>query len=237
MATTMKAKDRIKKKTTVHTSYFNLYPCSNGFTLIEVLIGLVLLTIVLGAVYSSFFTVQKAFERFDGISLKFHEARTVLDLMRRETEGAFLNNSRSADSEDDTNVFVIEDRDSYGNSTSKLRLTAFSFKGNGIKSVSYYVKEIDKNLVLVKKESTPFKLSAQKNRDKSFPDSGYTYDMMEKIESFTAEALVNNKWIKTWDTRQTGTIPEVIRFSIEFYDKGDKVKLTEYARPKIGRQF
>ncbi|MBI4839084.1 MAG: prepilin-type N-terminal cleavage/methylation domain-containing protein [Nitrospirae bacterium] len=55
-----------------------------GFTLIEVLLSLVLLTVMLGAVYGSFFSVQKALERFNGVSLKYQEARTALDIMRRE---------------------------------------------------------------------------------------------------------------------------------------------------------
>jgi prepilin-type N-terminal cleavage/methylation domain-containing protein len=50
-------------------------PVVSGFTLIEVLVSLALLTIVLGAIYSSFFSVQNALERFDSVSLKYHEAR------------------------------------------------------------------------------------------------------------------------------------------------------------------
>ena len=71
-----------------------------GFTLIEVLLSLALLTIVLGVVYSSFFTVQRALERFDGISLKYHEARTALDIIRREIDGAILEKSQLPDSDE-----------------------------------------------------------------------------------------------------------------------------------------
>ena len=79
-----------------------------GFTLIEVLLSISLLVIVLGVVYSSFFTVHRAIERFEGVSLKYHEVRTVLDIMRREIEGAFLETS---DAGRNQTGLVIEDRD------------------------------------------------------------------------------------------------------------------------------
>ncbi len=208
-----------------------------GFTLIEVLLSLVLLTIVLGVVYSSFFTVQRALERFDSISLKYHEARTVLDIIRREIDGAILKKSQLPDSDENQTAFVIEDRDTFGKPASRLRLASFSFKGSGLKAISYYVQEKDENLVLVKAESYPFMLSAEKNMTDTSPGKEYAMEMIEGIEGFTIETLFNDKWIKTWDSKETGTLPEAVRFSIEFDDNGKKVKLTEYARPKIGLQL
>ncbi|MDZ4383099.1 MAG: prepilin-type N-terminal cleavage/methylation domain-containing protein [Thermodesulfovibrionia bacterium] len=113
----------------------------NGFTLLEVLLSLTLLTIILGAAYSSFFTIQRAIERFTDVSLKYQDARTALDLMQREIEGALLKNPMSSvrDNNDKT-TFIIEDRDIFGKTTSRLHLTAFSFKGSGINTISYFVQ-------------------------------------------------------------------------------------------------
>ncbi len=229
-----KAEGRIQKN-----SSFIPHPCFSGFTLIEVLLSLVLLTIILGVVYSSFFTVQRALERFDSISLKYHEVRTVLDFMRREIEGALLKNPQPSNPDNNNNqtAFVIEDRDIFGKPASRLHLTAFSFKGSGLNEISYYVQEKDEALILVKTESPLFTLSTDKSQTKALPSRGYTLEMIEGIEGFTVEMLFNNKWIKTWDTEETGTLPEIVRVSIEFDDKGKKVKLTEYARPRLGRQL
>jgi prepilin-type N-terminal cleavage/methylation domain-containing protein len=120
----------------------------SGFTLIEVLLSLVLLTIILGTVYSSFFTIQRALERFDGVSLKYHEIRSALDVMRREVESAFLYQSPFLTSTKKQTAFVMKDRDIFSKSASVMSLTAFTFKGNGTKSVSYYVEEKNKTLVL-----------------------------------------------------------------------------------------
>lgn len=197
-----------------------------GFTLIEVLISLALLTIVLGAVYSTFFSVQRALERFDRISLKYHETRTALDIMRREIESALLINPRSDKSDRTKTWFVIKDRDVFGKSASSLSLTAFSFKGSSANSVTYSVNEKDGKLNLLKSESPAAILSKD-----------YEMVIVEGIDTFTVETLFNNKWVKTWDTEDTDKLPEEVRISIEFDDNGKSVKLTEYAKPKIGRQL
>jgi len=246
----------IKEKTSVLISvnlWLNSYKSRRaGFTLIEILLSLVLLTIVLGAVYTSFFTVQSALERFDDISLKYHEIRTALDIMRREIEGAFLSELRTQNSERKTH-FIIEDRDIFGKPASRLYLTTFSFKGSGISVISYYLlnesslrQEKDKGLILIKVESPasmaltdlPVRGTQTGNAlTEDLPGRVYISEAVEGIKGFTVETLFNNKWVKTWDTKQTGSLPEIVRVSIEFDDKGKKVKLTEYARPRIGRQL
>ncbi len=196
---------------------------SKGFTLIEVLISLAILTILLGALYSSFFSVQRAVSRFDSVSLKYREARTALDIMRREIEAALLKNPRTDDDMKAKAEFVIRDRDIFGKNTSSLELTAYSFKGNNPKTVSYYVEEKDGRLNLEKTETPSVILS-----------KGYTMEIIDGIEGFTVEILFNNKWVKTWDTAETGRLPDVVRVSIEFDDNGRIIKLTEYAEPKTG---
>jgi len=198
----------------------------SGFTLLEILISLTLLTIVLGAVYSSFFSVRNVLDRFENVSMKYHEARTALDIMRREIESAVIIHSEpdiNGNIEDKT-AFMISDRDIMGKSASGLSLTAFSFKGSGLNTVSYYVEERDGKLDLLKKEAP----AAIQSRE-------YTMEVIEAIESIIIETLFNDKWVRTWDSKNTGKLPENVRVTIEFDDNGKKVKLTEYARPRIGK--
>ncbi len=214
------------------------YPNSlTGFTLIEVLLSLMIVTIILGAVYGSFFTVQHAIERFDGISLKYHEARTALDLMRREIERARLEGSFPSNSDSNKTIFIIKDRDIYERSASGLQLSALSFKGGGLKSILYFINEKDNKLALLRIEMPSSDLLIEEPDVESLPDKAYISEMIEDIESFTVETLFNDKWVRTWDTRETGALPDTVRFSIEFNDSGKKIKLTEYAKPKIGRQL
>ena len=194
-----------------------------GFTLIEVLVSLTLLSVVLGAVYTSFFSVNRAIERFDNISLKYHETRTVLDMMRREIEGSFFRMDESAKGKTD---FRLTDMDLFGKSTSSLELTCFSFKGYSSSRVSYSIRETDGRLDLMKTEA-PAGLDSE----------GYTIEIIEDIEGCSAEVLFNNKWVKTWDTAETDELPKEVRVTIEFNDNTKTVQLTEYARPMTGQKL
>jgi general secretion pathway protein J len=197
-----------------------------GFTLIEILISLTLLAIVLGAVYSSFFSVRRVSDRFDSVSLKYHESRTALDIMRREIESALLKNPGPMTGNDtvinNRTNFIMKDRDIMGKNSSELELTAFSFKGGMIDTVSYFVQENEGKLNLIKKEG-PFGQSGE-----------YEMEIIEGIEGFTAETLFNHQWTRTWDAGTTGKLPGIVRLSIEFDDSGKRVRLVEYARPMLG---
>jgi type II secretion system protein J len=197
-----------------------------GFTLIEVLVTLTLLTIVLGVVYSSFFSVQRAAERFDTVSLKYHEVRTTLDIMRREIEGSLLKNPREKDETKPKASFIIKDKDVFGKNTSSLECMSFSFKGSRLNEVSYFVKANEDVLNLNKTE-----------KPSTLDSKGYSMEVIEGIESFTVETRFNNKWVKTWDTANTDQLPEMVKISIEFNDNGKMVTMTEYARPRFGKQL
>lgn len=187
------------------------------------MISLVLLTIVLGSVYGSFFSVQRALERYEGVSLRYHEARTALDIMRREIESALIDHSVSAESEEAKTMFVIKDRDYLGKTTSELQLTAFSFRGDTLQAIAYAVREENGALTLIKQIAPSM-----------FPGKQYTMDVMEDIEGFSVETLFHNKWVGTWDAAETGKLPGAVRIGISFSEKGKIVELKEYARPRIG---
>lgn len=213
---------RLLNSTILNFDFLILNSRRAGFTLIEILISLTLLTIVLGAVYSSFFSVHSVLERFENVSLKYHETRTALDIMRREIESALPNSPGATKNTEDKTAFVIKDRDIMGKSTSELSLTAFTFKGSGVNAISYYVEEIDGKLNLLKKES-PAGIQSKE----------YTMETIEAITGFSVETHYNNQWVKTWNSANTGKLPVIVKVSIEFDDNGKKVKLTEYARPKL----
>jgi hypothetical protein len=69
------------------------------------------------------------------------------------------------------------------------------------------------------------------------PSEGYSMEMIEGITGFMVETLYYNKWVKTWDASEIGKLPDVVRISIVFSDRDREVKLTEYARPRIGNSL
>lgn len=196
---------------------------SPGFTLVEVLISLSLLVIVLGSIYSTFFTVQRATERFEDVPLKYHETRTALDIIRREIESSFISIPDDPDRADREITFEIKDRDILGKDASQISFSGFSLKKKGVNRVSYFIKEEDGSLVLLKSEK-----SSSESADE------YKVEMISDIESFSVETLFNNTWVKTWHSSETGKLPEVVKVHIEIEDNGKIVRLSEYARPRTG---
>lgn len=187
-----------------------------GFTLIELLVSVVLLSIVLGAVYSTFFMAHRALDGMDESLLKLRECRMFMDTIVRETDSILAGQKYSA--------FKVEDRDIFGKETSRFTFTAFSPLLPGLSLISYYVDQKDGKLVLFK---TIRSVSVKKESD--------PVELMEGIGSFTVEVLDGNKWVRTWDVATTGRVPDEIRITMTVMIKDRPITVYETVRPKIGK--
>ena len=117
-----------------------------GFTLIEVLLAVFLLTIILSAIYTAFFVIHDATTITGNMVVKLQEARATMDLMRREIEAGMPSNSGIVHGMD------IMDRDVYGKQASVLAFDTFASPLPGGASVLYSVVENeDGRLALLKK--------------------------------------------------------------------------------------
>jgi general secretion pathway protein J len=171
----------------------------NGFTLIEVLLALSLVSVILAALYSSFFLSRKAIDAADGPLLRLQESRAVLDIMKREIEAAFYDKSKSY------TVFKLEDQDFDGREASRVIFTTFTPGFPGLAKVEYRAVESDGRISLVKKVISAYARSADAK----------DIELIEDIESFTAEVRSGDRWVKTWDSSQAGSIPSELKISIQ----------------------
>ena len=195
------------------------YPGQKGFTLLELLVSLALLSIILAAIYSTFFLSQKAIEGVDELLLKLQECRMTMDTMGREMDSILYSTVNK------NSLFKIEDRDFFGKDASGVTFTSFSPLVPGLSVISYYVEEKDGVLSVFKK--------IKNASDTSGDPEGI--EVIEKIEAFTVEVLNDGKWIRTWDTAVTGKIPERIRVTVKITMKDRLVVLYETATPRIGQ--
>jgi len=189
-----------------------------GFTLIEVLVSVAILSVVLAAVYSTFFLVQKAVDGMDESLVKLQEARRALDILRCELDSSFFSEA------DDSTILQIKDRDSYGKQASQLTFTAFSILRPGLSRVSYYIEEKDGGMNLYKKIESP---TTQEETD--------GIDLIEDLESFSIEAKYHDQWVKTWDTDVNKNTPDEIRISLAIRLKDRTVILSDIAKPRIDK--
>ncbi len=194
---------------------------NKGFTLIELLISLVMLSIILGALYSTFFLAHKAVTGLDESLLKLQESRMFLDIISREIDAALY----SATSKN--SVFKVEDRDVYGKQTSRLTFTSFSPTRPGLSAIAYYVGEQNGILTLYKMIGDTFRPENEAKKE-TIPA-----ELIEGLEAFTVEVNHNGKWIKTWDTAETKNVPQEIRVTITVRVKDRPVSMYELIRPRI----
>lgn len=181
-----------------------------GFTLIEMLIAITITSIVIVALYSTFFLSRRAVDAVDDSLLRLQEARSVIDIIKREIESAIYDNSKTY------TVFKLDDRDFYGRQASQLSFTSFSPLLPGLAKINYTLEENDGKLILNKKISSAFSKSDEKK----------SIELMEDVESFTVEARYNDKWLKTWDSALSKGKPEEIRVCVKIIIKKGTSPLT-----------
>jgi len=191
----------------------------SGFTLLELLLAFALLSILLGALYSTFFLSHKAMEGMDQSLVKLQECRMALDTLCREIESA-------SDSKVGKNfLFKIEDRDFYGKQASRFVLVTFSPLMLGTSTVSYEVEEIEGSLTLLKKIHSTYGSEAE----------GKGFEVLEGIDAFLVEARDGSGWARTWDASERKGLPDEVRITITVSLKDRRLSFFERARPQIGR--
>jgi prepilin-type N-terminal cleavage/methylation domain-containing protein len=191
-----------------------------GFTLLELLVAFAILTIILAAVYSTFFLAHKALDGIDDTLLGLQECRMTLDTMGREINSALYSSSTKVSG------LKVEDRDLYGKQASRIAFTAFSPLTPGLSLITYYVDDNNGKLTLMKKIHSSF--TADNPEDKGV-------DLIDDLRAFSVEALFNGKWVRTWDTADTNAIPEQLRITITFMLRDKPFTLYETVTPRIGR--
>jgi len=198
--------------------FSNNRQANTGFTLIEVLIAVGILSVVLAAIYSTFFLSHRAVEGMDESMLKLQESRRAIDILRRELDSAFYTG-------EDRNTFLkIQDRDIYGKQATQLTFTALSHLRPGLSRISYYIEDKNGKLNLFKKVESPY------NHEKT-----EGVDMIEDIEAFSVETMYGGQWVKTWDTDISKGIPDEIRISLSVIINGNKMTLFDVAKPRVGK--
>ncbi|MFA6055166.1 MAG: prepilin-type N-terminal cleavage/methylation domain-containing protein, partial [Thermodesulfovibrionales bacterium] len=213
-------RDEIRKRRTLNKRilFFILHPSSfilrnasfilqkKGFTLLEVLIAVAILSIVLTALYGTFFLSSRAMEDMDESMTKLQESRKAIDILRRELESVYYN-----DNNEKTFVKIL-DKDLYGKQATQLEFTAFTTLRPGLSKISYYMEEKDRKRTLFKKIGSSFGKEESEGAD-----------IIEDLEEFTIEAKYQDKWVKTWDTGITKKMPDEIKISLSVMIKGRKV--------------
>lgn len=195
---------------------------NRGFTLLELLIALALLTILSSAIYGTYFALMRGRESATAGMESRRELRVTLDMLRRELNSAWYNRSNKR------LHFVVEDRDIFGKPASALDFTAItppshtSFPASDMVTLRYQPVEKEKKLLL-----------GRKIRDVFMTDEPVRYPQMEELEGFLVECYDGGKWVKSWDTSINMGLPKSVRVTVRVREGEKTVDFFTFATPRV----
>jgi len=178
-----------------------------GFTFIEVLIAALLTSVILGALYGTFFLADRAREEGGDSMLRLYEAQKVMDAMRRELEAV-------------KGGIELRDKEYFGKQASGISFQSYSPKRGILSKMDYSVKE-DKGFLRLEKEESFLHGQAARS-----------VVLLEEIDEFIVEVNSGGKWVKTYSA---GAGPSSLRVTLKVPFKGRLFTLTETVTPRIGK--
>jgi general secretion pathway protein J len=193
----------------LHITFFR--KSNGGFTLLELLVALVLLAILSGALYGTYFSVMRGSEAARERTEPLRDVRATLDLLRRELAAAYF------DRANERLHFVVEDRDVFGKPASILDFTAFTVPRTGSVPSSDVMAVRYKP---VEREAQQLILSRQ-TKDLYLDTKPLPYPLTEQIEGFLVECYDGNQWVKSWDSTLNAGLPQAVRVTL-YVQGGDK---------------
>jgi general secretion pathway protein J len=197
-----------------------------GFTLLEVLIALAIMSVILVALYNTYLLAHRALFDVDKSLVKLQEARAFVDILKREIESSLYSQANSYC------IFKMDDRDFYGRQASILTMTTSSSLIKGLAKVNYTIEERDGILIMTKSMASAIVPKPEETR----------MDLLEDIESFTLQAKYRNAWVKTWDSSLSKSAPNEVKITltIRMTDKGREARpytsfsIFETAKLRVG---
>ncbi len=197
----------------------------SGFTLIEVVTAVAIASLVLLAITTTLFTLNRAHEKAAARMDQQRALRNTIDLLRREISSTLYNQS------DKLLRFQVQDRDYYGRPASNLQFATIAPPLDSDAS--------DQLLVNYRSEEQGEKISITRSaRDYFLQDSvkSNDYPLLEQLDGFLVECHDGTRWVKSWDTELTKRLPGQVRITLTMPGAEKPVSFQLLSLPRIQQQ-
>jgi general secretion pathway protein J len=193
-----------------------------GFTLLELLLALAITALVLAAAYTTLFSLSQAQERAAHGMEQRRALRNSLDLLRRELSSVLFRTG------DQRFRFMVQDRDFYGKPASIMQYATLAPPSEGVSSdlvrMRYQTVEADTSALVLQRSSQGLFLTDERSGG---------YPLLDSLEGFLVECHDGSRWVKTWDTTMTATLPKMIRVTVTLQEGDRSVAYQVTATPRI----
>jgi general secretion pathway protein J len=187
---------------------------NGGFTLIEVVIAVALLSLVMSSVYGIFTTISSTEQRLQSEAELYHQARVIFDRLGRELSCSYLatsneNSAFSASNENNGSPYLAF--------TSTSAITKGAQQG-GLVRLRYELNtEFNKKVGRLLRSSVP--LFAPDD-----PEKGQR--LSSQIKQLQWRFYDGIDWQEDWDSGQSNSLPQTVEISITLMNNDHEVSVT-----------
>ncbi len=186
-----------------------------GLTLLEVLVAIVILSVILGVIYSSFLGATRTVSILETSEDVYQTAQAFFGMLSRELRGAYYRDGRTA-----SGLLGVAS-ESEENPTDALYFLTTSLGRREPESREGYVAEVgyffdvddltDTRHLIKSIDTTP---------DTDLKEGGKFYPLTDRVESlkFSYFRAKENKWFDTWEKSY---LPDLIRVELTVLDDKD----------------
>lgn len=178
-----------------------------GFTLLEILLAIAIGSILLTTIYGVFSAVSRTRDNLEAVGEQYHQARVLFDRLASELRSGYFNPASQQ-----TRLVGGKNSEGYPflEFSTTLSTPLFGGRAGGVSVVRYEQQQEDREVHLYRNES--FLLTLQQEQDPQLLISG--------LEGFELRYYANGDWAEEWDSRQLGSLPEMVELTLEMEVEG-----------------
>lgn len=214
------------KKSTLNRFTLLPSPCpllpEKGFTLLELLLAMVILSFVLIAIYETLSVSSRAWEKGENAVEKLQRTRVVMDLLSREIKSAFPYVVTPSEKDTHKKFYAFEGKK---NSISFVSSVPLRGERGGLSWLSFWVEE-GEGLVVLERDA----LRTDIFKDKDFKEKKEMEVLDENIVQMQLEYFElkgkkeegegEGEWKEQWDAEKEGAMPHAVSIALTFKEEG-----------------
>jgi len=186
---------------------------NHGFTLIEVVVAVALLSLILSSVYGIFSTISTTEKRLQSESELYHQARVIFDRVGRELSGSYLSTSNerstfSASDDSDTVPHL-----SFTSTSAIIQGAAPS----GLVRLRYEL-ETERNKQVGKLKRSAVELFA--------PEDRLNFQRLSsQVKELNWRFYDGSEWQEEWDSQQSNSLPQAVEMSMVLMNNDHEISV------------